>query len=89
MGGSNLGSHMQAHKMKVTVPEDHQLEIRLPKDFPAGPAEVIFLAGPPRGKEIGGAQRDMLKALQKLRSLERTPEEERILDEFEEFRQQQ
>ena len=47
-----------------------------------------YKASPEGKEEIGGTQRDMLKALQKLRSLERTPEEERILDEFEEFRQQ-
>ena len=79
---------MKAHKMQVTVPEDHQVEIRLPEDFPAGPAEIIVLTGSPDGKEIGEAQRDMLRALHNLRALQWTPEEERILDEFEEFRRQ-
>ena len=31
----------------------------------------------------------MLQALQELRNLHLTPEEERVLDEFEEFQQQQ
>jgi ribosomal protein S10 len=79
---------MQAHKQTVTVPEDHQLEIRLPADFPAGPAEIIVLASP-HTKARSQSQQDMLQALQELRNLHLTPEEERVLDEFEEFQQQQ
>ena len=79
---------MKAHKMRVTIPEDHEVEIRLPEDFPAGPAEVIVLAGSPGGKESGEAQSDMMRSLERLRALQLTPEEERILNEFEEFRQQ-
>ena len=33
---------MRTHKIKVTIPADHQLAVRLPDDFPAGPAEVII-----------------------------------------------
>jgi hypothetical protein len=33
---------MRIHKIKVTIPADHQLAVRLPDDFPAGPAEVII-----------------------------------------------
>ncbi len=36
---------MRAHKVKVTIPINHELAVRLPDDFPAGPAEVIVLAG--------------------------------------------
>jgi len=36
---------MRTHKIKVTTPADHQLAVRLPDDFPTGPAEVIILAG--------------------------------------------
>ena len=36
---------MRAHKTQVTVPTDHQLAVTLPDDFPAGPAEMIILAG--------------------------------------------
>ncbi len=78
---------MQAHKMKVTVPEDHQLEIRLPRDFPSGPAEIIVLAVPP-GE--GAQKRDsgkLLKVLESLRSMERTEEEERVLEDFDRFQQ--
>ena len=77
---------MKAHKLKVTIPEDHQVEIRLPEDFPPGPAEVIVLANSTGNKESGAAHSDMLRSLQKLRALKLTPEEERILDEFDEFR---
>jgi hypothetical protein len=73
--------------MKVTVPEDHQLEIRLPPDFPAGPAEIIVLAA----SSIEGAQRrdsgELLAALESLRSMKRTEDEERVLEDFDRFRQ--
>lgn len=35
---------MHAHRLNVTILPDHQLAVRLPDDFPAGPAEVIILA---------------------------------------------
>ncbi|MEA2562685.1 MAG: hypothetical protein QOH06_4189 [Acidobacteriota bacterium] len=34
---------MHAHKLRVTIQEDHRVEVRLPDDFPEGPAEVIVL----------------------------------------------
>ena len=37
---------MHAHKLNVTVSADHEIAIRLPDDFPPGPAEVIVLAAP-------------------------------------------
>lgn len=75
---------VQAHKVKVTIPEDHQLEIRLPEDFPSGPAEVIVLAARPVETE---SRKSIRAALSELRELERTPEEEQILEDFEKFRQ--
>lgn len=42
----------------MTIPEDHKLTVDLPAGFPAGPAEVIVLAGPaegPRTVRAGGA----------------------------------
>lgn len=79
---------MKAHKLKVTVPEDHQLEIRLPDDFPPGPAEVIVLAAPKAKNSPEGSRREMLLALEELRTFQRTEEEERVLDELEQFRQE-
>jgi hypothetical protein len=76
---------VQAHRMKVTVPEERHLEIRLPQEFPAGPAEIIVLAGPEEAADQ--ASGDLLAALETLRSLELTEEEERVLDEFKDFRQ--
>ena len=35
---------MHAHKLNVTVSADHEIAIRLPDDFPAGPAEIIVLS---------------------------------------------
>jgi hypothetical protein len=35
---------MRAHKQNVTVAADHEIAIRLPDDFPSGPAEIIVLA---------------------------------------------
>jgi hypothetical protein len=79
---------VQTHKQKVTIPEDHQLEIRLPEDFPPGPAEVIVRAGSPEERAIDETQQKILRVVQELRASKLTDEEDRILDEFEEFRQQ-
>ncbi|AUX45059.1 uncharacterized protein SOCE26_065400 [Sorangium cellulosum] len=35
---------MHAHKLNIIIPADHEIAIRLPEDFPPGPAEVIVLA---------------------------------------------
>ena len=35
---------MHAHKIKVIIPENHQITFKLPDDFPSGQAEVIILA---------------------------------------------
>lgn len=69
---------MRAHKLKVTVPEDHRLEVQA--------AEVIVLAGSSEGRSTGERPQDMLALVDELRTLVRTEEEERILDEFEKFR---
>jgi hypothetical protein len=34
---------MLARKLQVSIPEDHRLLVDLPKDLPAGPAEIIVL----------------------------------------------
>ncbi|MEZ4297764.1 MAG: hypothetical protein R3B70_22595 [Polyangiaceae bacterium] len=33
-----------AAKMSITIPADHRVELKLPDELPAGPAEVIILA---------------------------------------------
>jgi hypothetical protein len=43
---------MQAHKVRVEVPEDHRITVDLPEGFPAGPAEVIVLAAGGEGRRI-------------------------------------
>ena len=35
---------MLAHRMKIVIPESHEVVIRLPSDLPSGEAEVIILA---------------------------------------------
>lgn len=35
---------MQAVKLKIEIPESHQVELDLPQNLPAGPAEVIILS---------------------------------------------
>lgn len=35
---------MQAHKVKVTIPKNNLLTLKLPDNFPSGLAEVIVLA---------------------------------------------
>jgi hypothetical protein len=37
-----------AVKIEIMIPENHRVEIDLPKDLPTGPAEIIVLAGPER-----------------------------------------
>jgi hypothetical protein len=85
---------VHAHKLKVNVREDHWVEVRLPDDFPEGPAEVIVLAN----RSAGEAQRTQgahpagqlqaLAALAELRSVQLTPEEQQILGEFESFQRE-
>ena len=43
---------MQAHKVRVDVPDDHRITVELPEGFPAGPAEVIVLATAGEGRRI-------------------------------------
>ena len=43
---------MRTHKIKVTIPADHRLAVRVPDDFPTGPAEVIIQADSPAEQRI-------------------------------------
>jgi|HubBroStandDraft_4_1064222.scaffolds.fasta_scaffold624282_1 hypothetical protein len=36
-----------AARISITIPADHRVELKLPDDLPAGPAEVIVLASLP------------------------------------------
>jgi hypothetical protein len=85
---------VHAHKLKVTVREDHRVEVRLPDDFPEGPAEVIVLANRSTGEAqlTQGAhpagQQQALMALAELRSAQLTPEEQQVLNGFESFQRE-
>jgi hypothetical protein len=53
---------MRTLKLKVVIPEDHELVVRLPEDVPAGPAELIVLTGtsvekPSPGRSVEEASR--------------------------------
>ena len=37
---------MSAPRLKITIPENHQISIKVPEDIPAGPAEVVFFPIP-------------------------------------------
>jgi len=88
---------VRTHRMKVVVPRDHQLEVHLPADFPPGPAEIVVQSTSEdqavrESQESPGlpspASQQMLAVLEELRSVPLTPEDERILDDFESFRRQ-
>ncbi len=34
---------MRAHRLKATVPDSHEVTVRLPSDFPTGDVDVIVL----------------------------------------------
>ncbi len=78
---------MHAHRLQVTVPKDHDREISvpLPDDFPSGPAEVIVLAGSQNASRPPAPTK---AALAELLSFQGTPEEEKILDDFESFQRE-
>jgi hypothetical protein len=50
---------MHAHKLNVMIPAGHEIAIRLPDDFPAGPAEIIVLAPLPPSERSGAARRTL------------------------------
>lgn len=50
---------MRAHKQSVTVAADHEIAIRLPDDFPSGPAEIIVLAAATASELLSSAPRTL------------------------------
>ena len=73
---------MHAHKEKITIPADHQLTLRLPDNFPTGPAEVIVLAD-------SSAEKRIVK-LAGILALDKPPPMhiDQIADSLQEFRQE-
>jgi hypothetical protein len=78
---------MHAHKLQVTVPEDHgrEIAVRLPDDFPSGPAEVIVITDS-QSPDLRSPQ--PRTTIEKLRSFHRTSEEDKVLDDFDAFRRE-
>jgi hypothetical protein len=82
---------MHAHKLQVTIPQeaDREIAVHLPDDFPAGPAEVIVLAGQQSSERAADRpHQPTLAVLEELLSFEATPEEDKILEDFESFQQE-
>ncbi|TMQ08221.1 MAG: hypothetical protein E6J90_41140 [Deltaproteobacteria bacterium] len=50
---------MRAHKQNITVAADHEVAIRLPDDFPPGPAEIIVLAAPTASERLSPPVRNL------------------------------
>jgi len=86
------GLTVYAHRSKVTIQEDHRVEVQLPEDFPEGPAEIIVLTNRPSGGASAGldqsAGQSTLAALAELRSAQLTPAEGEALDGFETFQRE-
>ena len=82
---------MHAHKLQITIPEEsgREIAVRLPDDFPAGPAELIVLASPQKpARDADHPYQPTTAALNELLSFEATPEEEKVLEDFESFRKE-
>jgi len=45
---------MRAHKIKIVVTDDHEVNVKLPSDFPAGDAELIVIAEGSREPRLPG-----------------------------------
>jgi hypothetical protein len=43
---------MQAHRVRVTIPENHKVTIEVPTEVPTGEAEVIVLSSIPAGQAV-------------------------------------
>lgn len=43
---------MQAHRVRVTIPDNHKVTIEVPTEMPAGEAEVIVLSSVPAGQAV-------------------------------------
>lgn len=46
---------MRAHKLRITIPENHEVKLKLPSDLPPGEAEVIVLSDPEISKDSRGS----------------------------------
>jgi hypothetical protein len=82
---------VHAHKLQVTIPQepDREIAVRLPDDFPSGPAEVIVLAGSQNaGRTADHPYQPTSAVLEELLSFEATPEEDKILEDFQSFREE-
>ena len=54
---------MRAHRLKIVIPDNHEVTLRLPADLPAGAAEVIVLSESSVDSEPAEAVEAWLKRL--------------------------
>ena len=43
---------MHAAKLNILIPESHRVELTLPAELPAGPAELTVVVAPARGEGV-------------------------------------
>jgi hypothetical protein len=82
---------MQTHKLQITIPENHdgEISIHLPDGFPSGPADVIVVSSSQNPlRESARRPQSTATGLKELLSFQRTPEEEKVLDDFELFQRE-
>lgn len=53
---------MAERRLRVVIPEDHRIVVDVPKDIPAGPAELILMVERPVGEARGGVVSESAKA---------------------------
>jgi hypothetical protein len=54
---------MLAHRLKVMIPENHEITLRLPDELPPGAAEIIVLSDPSAPSVPAHAVETWLKSL--------------------------
>ncbi len=47
---------MRSHKVQIVVPESHEIQVRLPSDFPVGRAEVVVMTTGTVSQATSGAK---------------------------------
>lgn len=54
---------MLAHRLKIVIPENHEITLRLPDDLPPGAAEIIVLSDPSAASVPAGTVETWLESL--------------------------
>lgn len=54
---------MLAHRLKIVIPENHEITLRLPDELPPGAAEIIVLSDPSAASVPADTVETWLKSL--------------------------